>query len=166
MFTTQWHLSLFAQRWSSVHFSAQRQSSVNSLHKVHDIIYDRPLSQGLLLGATEGPLSHWSSHSVHVSHPIASSFMMQLVLMVTTVGTNTAAILNGSWGTLQTSSGDWSLCKQAVTLIKPGSGITHQTISNSLVGDGGLTGWSAPLAHWFEVVKPAFPLNSDYDAFA
>ena len=30
---------------------------------------------------------------------------------------------------------------------------------------GVLTGWSEPLAHWVEVVKPAFLLNSDYDIF-
>ena len=54
MFATQWHLSLSAQRWSSINLStqrwssvnpsAQRQLSVNLLHKVHDIFYDRPLS--------------------------------------------------------------------------------------------------------------------------
>ena len=31
---------------------------------------------------------------------------------------------------------------------------------------GVLTGWSAPLAHWVEVIKPAFPLNSIYEVFA
>ena len=62
---------------------------------------------------------------------------MWLVLIVATLGTDTTAILNGSGGTLQTSSGDWSLCKHAVTPIKPSSGIACQTISNFLVGKGG-----------------------------
>ena len=56
--------------------------------------------------------------------------------MVATMGTNTAAILKGSWGTLQTFSGNWSHCRQAVTPVKPGGSVTCQTTSNSLVGDG------------------------------
>ena len=88
-----------------------------------------------------GPLSvthpHWSGHGIHVSHPITSSFIMWLVLIVTTAGPNITAILNGFGGTSQTSSGDWSLCKHTVTPMKPGSGIAHWTTSDSLVGEGG-----------------------------
>ena len=50
--------------------------------------------------------------------------------------------------------------------MKLGGGIAHPTISNFLVGDGVLTGWSAPLAHQVEVVEPAFPPNFNYKAFA
>ena len=68
MVTAQWHLGLSTQRQASIHPSTQRQSSVNpsaqrqswvsSLHKVCDVLYDGPLSQGLLLGATESHLPH------------------------------------------------------------------------------------------------------------
>ena len=91
---------------------------------------------------------------------------MQLVLMVATVGATTAAILNGSWGTLQTSSGGWSLCQQAVTLITLGGGVTHWTSPTVCWVMGVLTGWSEHLAHLVEVVQPAFPLNSNYEVFA
>ena len=63
------------------------------------VLRDGPLSQGPLLGATESHLPHKSGHSVHVGHPITSSFMMQLALMVAMVGSITAAILKGSRGT-------------------------------------------------------------------
>ena len=62
---------------------------------------------------------------------------MQLVLIVTMVGPGSTTILTGFGGTLQTSSGDWSLCKHVATLMKPGGGIIHQTISDSLVVKGG-----------------------------
>ena len=58
---------------------------------------------------------------------------MQLVLIVAMAGPDNTAILNGSWGT---SSSNWALCKHAVTLTKPGGGITHWITSDSLVGEG------------------------------
>ena len=157
MFTTQWHFTLSAQRWSSVnlptqrllsvlfptqkwslvHSSAQRQSSVSSLCEVCDVLYDRPLDQGLLSGATEGHLPHQSGHGIHVSHPITLSFTLWLMLIVAIAGLNNTAILNGFGGTSQTSSGDWSLCKHVITPMKPGGGMACQTISDLLVGKGG-----------------------------
>ena len=62
---------------------------------------------------------------------------MQLALMVTTVGSITAAILKGSWGTSQAFFSNGSLCKQAVTPRKPGCGVTHWAISSTFVGDVG-----------------------------
>ena len=70
MVTTQWHPTLStqrqslvdlsaqmqlsvhfpAQKWLLVHLSAQRQLSGYSLDEVHDVLYCRPLGQGLLSG--------------------------------------------------------------------------------------------------------------------
>ena len=63
--------------------------------------------------------------------------MMWQALMVATVGSITAAVLKGFGGTSWTFSGNGSLCRQAVTPMKPGGSVTCQAISSSFVGDGG-----------------------------
>ena len=73
--------------------------------------------------------------------------------MVATVGTVSTAIPNASG--LETSSGGWSLHKHAVTLAKSGSSIPCWTIPNSLVGEGGLTGWLSHPISWFKGLEPA-----------
>ena len=59
-------------------------------------------------------------------------------------GPDSTAILNGPGDTLQTSSGDWSLHRHAVTPVNPGGGVICQTTSNSLVGKGG-SNWVADI---------------------
>ena len=59
------------------------------------------------------------------------------MLIIATAGTDITSIVNGSRGTLHTPSIDWSLYQHAVTLMKPGGGITHCTTSILLVGEGG-----------------------------
>ena len=159
MVTAQWCLSLSVQRQSSIHPStqsqvsvypsAQRQVWVSSLHKVCDVLYDGSLSLGHLLGATEKPPAHWSGHSIHIGHPIASSFMMQLALMAAMVGANTAAILKGSWGTLWTFSGGGSLCRQSSHSCEARRWHHLMDHLQLLCGWWGvLTWWSVPLTHW------------------
>ena len=151
MVTAQWCLSLSTQRWASVYPSAQRWVWVSSLHMVCDVLYDGPLSQGLLLGATESHWPHWSGHSVHIGHPHCLVFYDAASTHgCPTVGTNTAAILNGSWCTLSTFSGNWSLLRQAVTPMKPGGSITCWTISSSFYGWWGF--WLGNLHLW--LIRP------------
>ena len=111
MVSNHWCLNLSTQRWSSAHSSTQRQSCIRSSQEVCDILYDGPISWGPLLRATESHLPHRSGHGGHIGHPITSSFMMQLALMITMEGSITAAILKVSGGTSQAFSGDGSLCR-------------------------------------------------------
>ena len=120
-----------AQRWSSVYPSVQRQVWVSSLHEVRDVLYDGPLSLGLLLGATKSHLPHWSGHGVHIGHLIASFFMMQLALMVAMVGPNTAAILKAP-GALH----------EPFLVMGPSAGKQSLPWSQEAVS---LTGWSPAL---------------------
>ena len=88
---------------------------------------------------------------------------MQLVLMVATVDPVSTAIPNLSG--LETPSGGQSLHKHTVTPAKPGGSIAHQTIPNSLVSEGGPTGWLSHPVPQFEGFKPSLPHNSGYEAF-
>ena len=63
--------------------------------------------------------------------------MIQLVLSIATAGVDITYIINGSGGTLHTPSINWPLHRQTVTPMKPGDGITCQTTSILLVGEGG-----------------------------
>ena len=63
--------------------------------------------------------------------------MMQLALIVATVGSITAAIHKGSGGTSQAFSGDGILHRQAVTPRIPGDGVICWAVSSTLFGDVG-----------------------------
>ena len=62
---------------------------------------------------------------------------MQLVLIIATVGSITAAICKGSGGMSRAFSGDGLLHRQAITPWKPGGGVTCQATSSAFVGDVG-----------------------------
>ena len=48
--------------------------------------------------------------------------------------------------------------------MKPGGGVTCWTTSDPLVGKGDSNWVADTLIHQFEGVKPAFPLNPNYEA--
>ena len=149
MVPAQWHLSLSTQRQSSVHPSSQRQSWVSSLHKVCDVLYDGPLSQGLLLGATESHLPHWSGHGIHIGHPCC-------LILYDAAGTH--GCHSGAQTLLLSLRGPGALCEFFLamgpsSLVKPRGGVTYQVISSSFVGDGGsdlmlCTFDSSGCCHW------------------
>ena len=85
--------------------------------------------------------------------------------MVAMVGSNTAADLKGSEGTLLTFSGNGSLYRQAVTPVKPGGSITHWAISSSFVGDGGSDLVLCTFNSSAHCHQPSFPQNFDYRVF-
>ena len=91
---------------------------------------------------------------------------MQLVLIVATAGTDITSIINRSGGASHTPSIDWSLHRHAVTLMKPGGGITHQTTFVLLVGKGG-SYWVVDTpgsSVWGCQTSP--PPSSNYGAFS
>ena len=63
--------------------------------------------------------------------------MMQLALIIATVGSTTAASCKGSWGALWAATGNGSLYKQDVTSQKPRGGVTCHAVSCSPIGDMG-----------------------------
>ena len=137
MVSTQWCLNPSAQRWSSAYPSAQRWSWASPFWEVGNILNDGPCDWGPLAGTTEGHLAHRGGHGVHIGHPVALSFTMQLALIVTTVGSTTGASCKGSGGASWASTTNRSLCKQVVAPQKPGGGITCCEFPSIPVGDVG-----------------------------
>ena len=87
--------------------------------------------------------------------------MMQLALIVTMVGSITAAIHKGSGGTSWAFSSDGLLHRQAVTPRKPGDGATHQAVSSALVAEVGSDLMFKPLTpHLPAGIKLSSPQNS------
>ena len=77
--------------------------------------------------------------SIYVS-PIASSLIMQLVVMVEILGVTTTPMDRVLWGTSEVSSDGSCIHRQAVTPAKLQGGVIGQTTAKAHTGEEGLDG--------------------------
>ena len=118
-------------------FSAQRWLSACFLDTVSDIFYCRALGWGFWIWATL-PMEVVTM-SPYVT-PVASSFMIWLMLMVEIPGVTTIPMGRELWGASEAISNGSSVCRQAVTPVKLHGGVIGQMTANSHTGKEGLDG--------------------------
>ena len=81
--------------------------------------------------------------SIYVT-PVASSLMIQLMLMVEILGVVTTPMDRVLWGTSEATSDGSCICRQAVTPAKPHGGVIGRTTANACTGEEGLDGVRVP----------------------
>ena len=77
--------------------------------------------------------------SIYVT-PIASSLMMQLILMVEILGVATTPMDRVLWGASEAPSNGSGVCRQPVTPEKPDGGVVGRMTANACTGEDGLDG--------------------------
>ena len=120
--------------------SAQWQLSVGSLLTAGDILDRRVWEEASKSGPLRATLpTEVVTVSIYVT-PIASSLMMQLILMVEIPGVATSPMGMVPRGASRATSTSSGVCRQAVTPAKPHSGVGGCTSANAFTGKEALGG--------------------------
>ena len=77
--------------------------------------------------------------SIYVT-PVASSLMMQLILMLEILGVTITPMDRVLWSASEAISNGSGVCRQAVTPVKPHSGVIGWMTANACTGEEGLDG--------------------------